>query len=170
MVELRPGIWFVYREGFSRWAGSYPVTRPGRWLVLGFSGLVCLVLIGGIAALLRFGDEQSDGGWIAALCATIFVLALCVHPVIRRHTDYSITLAEWRHAAPVSAACRHISAANRRTARRGRGRNSRNRPGRLPAIGTCRRQHSTSRCRAPSGGCAAWGGRAGHPPSGRRHG
>jgi len=44
-----------------------------------------------------FGDDSDrDVIWIMALCAVVIAAALGLHPVIRRHTDCSITLAEWR--------------------------------------------------------------------------
>lgn len=96
MVELRPGIWFVYREGYGRYAGAYPVTRQGWRLLLGLLGVIYTMIGAWVALLLRFGDGQSDGIWIIALCVLVMAMGMGMFPVVRRHTDYTITLAQWR--------------------------------------------------------------------------
>jgi len=102
MGVLPPGIWFVYRPGYGRYAGAYPVTWQGWWLVFGVIGVLEAVIAGSVLLLLLFGDEDGgDGGaggaiWIGAVCVIVLAVGLGLRPVIRRHTDYSITVKEWR--------------------------------------------------------------------------
>lgn len=73
------------------------MTRQGWLLILGFMVFVYSVIGGGIVLVVFYGDDSDrDVIWIMALCAVVIAAALGLHPVIRRHTDCSITLAEWR--------------------------------------------------------------------------
>ena len=94
--DLPPGIWFVFKAtGVGRYRGSYPVTWQGWCLALGVPVTFMLLAAACVWYLVR-NPEANAGLWIAALCAGAIGTGLGVSPVVRRRTDFFITMEDWR--------------------------------------------------------------------------
>lgn len=86
-MKLEEGAWFVRSNGGQ---GSYPVTRQGWLVVLGFLSGVCISA--GVAALLA--NSGPGWLWIVVFAVGMAVSALAFILIARKRTDYSITVNE----------------------------------------------------------------------------
>lgn len=86
-MKLEEGAWFVRSNGGQ---GSYPVTRQGWLVVLGFLSGVCISA--GVAALLA--NSGPGWLWIVVFAIGMAVSALAFIVIARKRTDHSITVNE----------------------------------------------------------------------------
>lgn len=86
-MKLEEGAWFVRSNGGQ---GSYPVTRQGWLVVLGFLGGIAFSA--GLAA--AFAETGPAWLWIAIFAVGMAISALAFILIARKRTDYSITVNE----------------------------------------------------------------------------
>jgi hypothetical protein len=90
-MKVEEGAWFVRSNGGH---GSYPVTREGWYVVLGYLGGV------GALAVMTYMLIHSGNGpywmWIAIFALGMAVLAYGFIQTARHHTDFTVTYDEYR--------------------------------------------------------------------------
>lgn len=86
-MKLEDGAWFVRSNGGQ---GSYPVTRQGWFVVLGF--LAGIGISAGVSVLLA--NTGPEWLWILVFAIGMAASALAFILIARKRTDFSITVNE----------------------------------------------------------------------------